>query len=143
MGCTPRSTAARGAYGLRIQGLEHPLLLDVERDWPVIEVTARLGPGSSAEDVVGADTATIALTDGGEIALDRRAATARLTLPLEVERDAIVHPYLAPVAAIFGHWLGRESLHGGAFEANGAAWAVLGGRGAGKSSLLARLAADG
>jgi hypothetical protein len=143
MGNTPRAAGARGAYGLRLHGLEHPLLLDVEGDWPAIEVTARIGPGSTAEDVVGADAATIALTGGGEIALDRGAATARFTLPAEVDRDAIVHPYLAPVAAIFSHWLGRESLHGGAFAVDGAAWAVLGGRGAGKSSLLARLATDG
>jgi hypothetical protein len=140
---TPRTAGARGAYGLRIAGLEHALLLDVEDDWPAIEIRRTNGSGSHLEDSVDEETAAIALTGGGDVVLDRRAATAVFTLPAGLDDGAVVHPYLAPVAALFARWLGRESLHAGAFAVDGAAWAVLGGREAGKSSLLARLAADG
>ena len=49
-----------------------------------------------------------------------------------------------PPAAVFARWRGLETLHGGAFvDDRGGAWAVLGDRGAGKSSLLAALALAG
>jgi hypothetical protein len=45
---------------------------------------------------------------------------------------------------VFARWRGLETLHAGAFvDDRGGAWAVLGDRGAGKSSLLAALAAAG
>jgi hypothetical protein len=44
---------------------------------------------------------------------------------------------------LFTHWLGRESFHGGAFFADGGVWAVLGGKGDGKSTLLAALSLCG
>ena len=56
----------------------------------------------------------------------------------------LVHPCLWPAAAVFARWRGLETLHGGAFvDDRGDAWAVLGDRGAGKSSLLAALALAG
>lgn len=44
---------------------------------------------------------------------------------------------------MIGHWLGRESVHAGAFAIDGRALAVVGTRGAGKSSTLAWLALGG
>jgi hypothetical protein len=56
----------------------------------------------------------------------------------------VIHPTLWPAASVFARWQGRETLHAGAFTLDGdTAWAVLGGRGAGKSSLLAALALHG
>ena len=57
--------------------------------------------------------------------------------------DELVHPYLAPVAAITAHWHGRESLHGGGIAVRGRVMGVVGDRLEGKSSLLAALAARG
>ncbi len=54
-----------------------------------------------------------------------------------------MHPYLAPVAAVIARWMGRESVHAGAFAAGGPALAVVGTREAGKSSTLAELARAG
>jgi hypothetical protein len=57
--------------------------------------------------------------------------------------DEIVHPYLAPAAAVIGRWSGRESVHAGAVAVDGRALGVVGERGAGKSSTLAWLALAG
>jgi hypothetical protein len=54
-----------------------------------------------------------------------------------------VHPYLAPAAAVIARWMGRESMHAGAFAVDGRALGVVGTREAGKSSTLAWLARDG
>lgn len=59
-----------------------------------------------------------------------------LRFPAVPSADELVHPYLAPVATIANHWFERTTFHGGAFVHGQGAWAVLGGRGAGKSSLL-------
>jgi hypothetical protein len=55
----------------------------------------------------------------------------------------LVHPHLAPGAAVLARWLGRETLHAGAVLAGGGAWAMLGDRESGKSSTLDWLAAHG
>ena len=61
-----------------------------------------------------------------------------------VPASDVVHPTLWPAASIFARWHGRETLHAGAFSLDGeTAWAVLGARGAGKSSLLSALALRG
>jgi hypothetical protein len=57
--------------------------------------------------------------------------------------DAILHPFLALPAVIANRWLGRLALHGGAFVLRDRAFALLGAREAGKSSMLAQLLALG
>ena len=64
-------------------------------------------------------------------------------VPHPVRPDELVHPYLAPAAAVIGRWLGRESVHAGAIAVDGRALGVVGARGAGKSSTLAWWALDG
>ena len=80
------------------------------------------------------------LLDGRVLALDRRAASATFYGP-PLTPDVLAHPYLGPVATTFSRWLGRESFHAGAFVHEGRAWGVLGPRTAGKSTLMAALAA--
>ena len=58
-------------------------------------------------------------------------------------RTCIAHPYLGPVAVGFNRWAGREVFHAGAFVAAGRAFMVLGPRTAGKSTLMAAIAATG
>jgi hypothetical protein len=55
----------------------------------------------------------------------------------------VVHPFLAAIGAVFARWDGREGLHAGAFLTDRGAWAILGGKEGGKSSLLACLAMRG
>jgi hypothetical protein len=68
---------------------------------------------------------------------------ARYGLPRKLSPEELIHPYLAPAAAIVGHWMGRLSFHAGAFVRDDGVWALVGDREAGKSSMLAWLALHG
>ncbi|HXZ57744.1 MAG TPA: hypothetical protein VEG40_09195 [Gaiellaceae bacterium] len=133
-----------GAYGLRLLGLEEAahLLVPAAPEWPTLAVESRVSAGLPlAPDVIGPDAASIRLRGGGRVEISRDRAIFYAARPLDPVE--VVHPYLAPVAAVVGHWLGRESLHAGAAVVRGRAWALLGDRESGKSSTLAALAAAG
>jgi hypothetical protein len=72
----------------------------------------------------------------------RHPAEVVLDIPEQISARALVHPLLAVPLSLLARWHGYVTLHAGAFEANGA-WAVLGDRTAGKSSMLAALAERG
>ena len=133
-----------GAYGLRINGLagaEH-LLVRADSSWPELQIVAERGPIDGFSEQVDGDRATLRLL-GAVAAVERSPGRAVFTFETEPDLEAIVHPYLAPIAGLFSHWHGRESIHAGAFVAGAGAWGVLGERSGGKSSTLARLALDG
>jgi hypothetical protein len=132
-----------GAYGLRLLGVGPELLLPAEPGWPALELVRAVGPGSHFLDRMTDERAEIVLANGGDIVVERRPARAVFTVPADVGDGELVHPYLAPVAAVVARWLGRESVHAGAFAVGNRAWGVLGEREAGKSSLLAFLALRG
>ena len=92
------------------------------------------------EDRVSDDRAELALESGGGIVVERDPARATYTVPFPLDDADLVHPYLGSAAAIVAYWVGREIFHAGGFVAGDGAWAVLGEREAGKSSLLAWLA---
>jgi hypothetical protein len=89
---------------------------------------------------VGAGRAVLDLPQHRQLLLRRSEGTATFTGP-PLSDDELVHPYLGAAASIFNRWAGHEVYHAGAFVSGGLAWAVVGGREAGKSSLLAALAA--
>jgi hypothetical protein len=89
------------------------------------------------------DRAELRLRSGGQIVIDRREQTVLYRVPHPVREDELVHPYLAPAAAMINRWQGRESIHAGAFAVDGRALGVVGTREAGKSSTLAYLALHG
>jgi hypothetical protein len=134
-----------GAYGIRLRGLDGAaeLLVEVDRDAPLYTVAAEVGEASEPGEHVDETRARLRLRSGGEIAIEREAATVRYRVPHRVREDELVHPYLAPAAAVIGRWLGRESMHAGAFAVGGRALGVVGSREAGKSSTLAWLARAG
>jgi hypothetical protein len=134
---------AFGAYGFRLAGLGGDLLLPAEPDWPTIELRRVQGEASGRRESLSDDRAHVRFRNGGEVVLERVPASATFVVPFVLGDAELVHPYLAPAAAIFGRWHGRESFHGGGFVAGGAAFGVLGRRRAGKSSLLAYLALQG
>jgi hypothetical protein len=135
----------RGAYGLRLEGLAEAaeLLVPAECTWPLFEITHRIGDGAVGVQSVGPDRAEIAPPSGGAILIERDPGRATFVAREPLSAHALVHPLLAHVAAIAAWWEGRESLHAGAFVAGGGVWALIGGRGAGKSSTLAWLARGG
>jgi hypothetical protein len=91
---------------------------------------------------VGAERASLDLPGGRQLLLRRGEGTATFTGP-PLSHDELVHPYLGAAASVFSRWAGREVFHAGAFVGHGRAWALVGDREAGKSSLLAALAARG
>ncbi len=141
----PAPTAALGAYGLRLSGIEQAqgLLLQVPETWERLELQRAVGLARQAQDSVSDARAVIVLANGGEVGIEREPLRALFRVPGELRDDELVHPYLAPVAAVVARWQGRESLHAGSFLAGGAAWALVGERESGKSSTLAALAAAG
>jgi hypothetical protein len=135
--------APRGAYGLRLTGLEgcEHLLVSAEEAWPEFDVVVRASDDATVpEERLEERRACVRLRNGGWIDVERAEGRALFNVPTPLSNDEIVHPYLAPVAAVTSHWFGRESLHAGAVAVGGHAWGVVGDRMSGKSSLLAALA---
>jgi hypothetical protein len=139
--------ASAGCYGFRIGGVEGAgdLLVDAPPSWPQLALAAAVaGPGGApAMDVVGPRSAQLPLHAGGWMEIERDGPRITVRLPRRPDDEALVHPYLAPGAAVLARWQGREAFHAGAVLAAGGAWAILGGRESGKSSTLGWLAAEG
>ncbi|SCG54145.1 hypothetical protein [Micromonospora humi] len=136
----------RYGYGLRIRSLgpvaELPLA-DPAADHPLVRF--RYDDSTHPPAPTGGPDewrCVRSLADGRVLSLDRRAGAATLHGSPPTP-DLLPHPYLTAAATVVNRWAGRESFHAGSFAADGRVWAVLGVRTAGKSSLLAALAADG
>jgi len=122
-----------------IEGAETSLVrADIE--WPTFELEVHVAESEAGSEHLDRDIARVRLRTGGWIDIDRTAGRAVFTVPKVLSAEELVHPFLAPVAAVAAHWHGRESLHGGAFAAHNRAWGIIGDRMGGKSSLLAALA---
>ena len=133
-----------GAYGLHLPDLSaaSELLLPAPEEWPTWRIERRDGGGQPTE-FVEPDRARLRAEPSGWVEIERASSCARFHFPTAPADRELVHPYLAPTASVIARWHGLQSFHAGAFVAGGRAWAVLGAKGAGKSSLLARLALDG
>ena len=134
-----------GAYGLAFEGLDAAadLLVPVDGQAPAYRVEAVVGHPPPGPEHVDDGTGELRLRSGGRVLIDRRAGSVRFEIPHPVRPDELVHPYLAPAAAVIDRWLGRESVHAGAFAVGRRALGVVGTREAGKSSMLAWLALAG
>jgi hypothetical protein len=139
------SSAQPGAYGIRLQGLDGAaeLLVPVAQDAPAYRVESTVGPPAPGTEHVDEDGAILRLQSGGRVLVDRPGGRVRFELQHPARPDELVHPYLAPAAAVINRWRGRESVHAGAIAVDGRALGVVGVRGAGKSSTLAWWALDG
>jgi hypothetical protein len=148
MAAESRKALARGeigAYGLRLANVEsaRPLLVPAPAAWPRLRVDRKIGTSEAGYDSLTEEVALLKLQSGGEISIDRRRAKATFKLPHRMRTAELVHPLLAPAAAVMAYWLGRESFHASGFVVEGRVWALLGERGSGKSTTVARLALDG
>ena len=101
----------------------------------------RRGQGRSIE--LGPHSGVIRVAGDGLAVLDRKNSTATLETPAPIDDDALVHPLLSYVGVAFAGWLGRHAFHAGGVVSDGGVWALLGERGAGKSSTLGWLARAG
>lgn len=148
MAAEPRQAAWRraiGAYGLRLENVERAraLLLPAEPLWPSLLIRRKRGLSESQHEWMNERAATLKLQNGGEILIDRSKGSATFVLPHPVRTAELVHPLLAPVAAVMGYWLDRESFHAGGVVVDGRAWGILGERESGKSTMVAQLALVG
>lgn len=141
----PPAPQAVGAYGLALSGVDSAarVLVSAEPEWPTYSLVNTLGQTERLMDRLGADSAELRLRSGGTIFVDRAKASAEFVTPEALTPDELVHPYLAPVAAVAARWLGRDSFHGGAFALDGDVWGLLADREGGKSTTLAWIAAQG
>jgi hypothetical protein len=145
MTTTQRSRPGAGCYGFRLVGVEaaRELLVEAPDSWPALELRHEpLTPGGPELDSVGPERAELTL-HGGWATIERAPARVTFRLPAAPPARDLVHPYLAPVAAVAARWAGRESFHAGAMIAGGEAWAILGDKESGKSTTLAHLALRG
>ncbi len=138
---------AWGAYGFRLVGVDgaRSLLSPVPATSPALELHWR-PPSEGAEpptDRVTDDHVELRLQTGGWVQIDRLPLRAAFHLAARPDDAALVHPYLAPVAALAARWVGRDGFHAGAVIVDGGAWALVGDKGSGKSSTLAHLALSG
>lgn len=136
---------APGAYGFAIAGAGDAahLLNTVPATWPRLTLGQLIDDTVSEEAQIGEDSARIPLLPEGTLLLERTtgAVTYQLSSPIGVE--ALVHPYLAPAAAVHAGWLGWDSYHAAGVVIDGAVWGIAGDRGVGKSTLVAALSARG
>ena len=140
-----RKDAWLGAYGVRLANVDDAaeLLVPAGADWPALAVEQRLGPGEAPHDRMTEAVATLTLRNGGEIVIERHEGRVTFVLPRPLAAAELVHPLLAPVGGVMAWWYGRESFHAGGLVVDGRVWAVLGERGAGKSTTMASLALAG
>jgi hypothetical protein len=116
------TTTVVGAYGFRLSGLDAPGWLGV-RDaphWPELSCRRESRRG------------------GPELTLDIGAGELRVRA--DIPHSELVHPLLGRVAAVMALAHGADAMHAGAVVGSDGAWAVIGPKGGGKSTLLAALA---
>jgi hypothetical protein len=137
----PMST---GAYGLDLPDLREAsnLLIRAPDGWPQWQIATSTG-GGAPEEFVESSRARVCTEPSGWVDIDRSTQTSTMHVPQEPSHAQIVHPFLASTALVVAHWRGLQSFHAGAFVTDSGTWAILGDKGAGKSSLLAALACMG
>jgi hypothetical protein len=132
-----------GAYGLNIVGLAgaEEWMQALPRCSPPLRVeTARDAAGNFERSSLDGTAADLRLVGGGRLRMRRGDERAVFSFPELPPDEDLLHPYLAPAAALAHLWAGREALHGGAFATSAGAVALLGEKEGGKSTTLAWLA---
>jgi hypothetical protein len=120
------------------------VLVPAQPEWPVVTIHRRQDATPLESEWWGPDRVDFFVPGGGKVSIDRSRAAADFSFPAGVPADEeSVHPIMASPAAVVNRWHGRDSFHAGAFVSGTGAWAVVGEKGAGKSSMLAWLATRG
>lgn len=133
-----------GAYGFRLQaGIGTRFLAPASSDRPLLQIVRELGARGDFVGTMGDGRAHLPLLGTGSLTMERDPLRATFQFPRLLGDEELIHPYLAPAAAIAAHWQGRETFHAGAVMLGDSAWAIVGDRGAGKSSILAALTLEG
>ena len=136
---------ARGAYGIRLIGVARAdeVLVNGDSRWPTLRLVSSIQESGPLPERVTNHRADLNFRTGGRLSIDRKDAVAHFIVPRRLTDEELVHPYLAPAAAVMAHWFRRQCFHAGAFLSDNGVWALAGDRLTGKSSLLAWLALHG
>jgi hypothetical protein len=133
-----------GAYGFRIRGLEGAAeWMQPQAEQPLLEVVVAIAEADGSASRVDERSADISLIGGGRLRATRDEGIAAYHLPAIPPVADLLHPYLAPGAALAAKWAGLEALHAGGFVTAEGAVLLLGDKEAGKSTTLAWLAKEG
>lgn len=131
-----------GCYGLRVDGMPGAghLLSPAPHDAPLLAVEQH-----NLADRAGRflDQETFPLLGGGELVVERQGPGAAYYLPVPLTSAELVHPWLAAAAVPRNLHLGRLVMHGGLTGVADRGVAVVGDRGAGKSTMMASAALAG
>jgi hypothetical protein len=141
------SAGDRGAYGFRLvppeshedlpdlipQGPEAP---EVALEWRLASVLVE------RERVLDRERVSLGVRGGSGLEIRQKPASITFDLVEAPTPEALVHPLLTTPISVLARWRGDITLHAGAFWSDGA-WGVMGDREAGKSTMLATLAAHG
>ncbi len=133
-----------GVYGLRIEGLPaagrwmQPVDAAPRLRVEVAGASSAPAPASKVDD----HSADLRLLGGGRLRMRRGDGRASFTFARRPDDAELLHPYLAPAAALAQIWGGAEALHAGALAAPAGAVLLIGGKQAGKSTTLAWLAVE-
>jgi hypothetical protein len=119
------------------------MLVDADPHWPTLSLFTSVAEAEVREERLSEMFAHLNLKTGGSVSIDRTDARADFVVSRPLSDEELIHPYFAPVAAVIAHWHRRQCFHAGAFIGGDGAWALVGDREAGKSSLLAWLARRG
>ena len=135
--------SAVGAYGFHIEGADDAahLMMPVPDEWPTLTISQVTRVEAPVKQSLGDDGAIIPLLPAGSLLLSRVERSVEFRLAEPIGAEALVHPYLAPAAAVQASWLGRESYHAAGVVIDERVWGFAGDREAGKSTLVAALAA--
>ncbi|MGI8800556.1 MAG: hypothetical protein ACR2KV_00045 [Solirubrobacteraceae bacterium] len=134
---------ALGVYGLQIDGLTQAACwMQPLRGAAGLAVELSTAAGHARSSRVDADNADIELRGGGRLVMHRGSGRAEFAFTDRPTAADLLHPYLAPAAALAQIWVGAEALHAGALAAPAGAVLLLGGKEAGKSTTLAWLAVE-
>jgi hypothetical protein len=141
---SPPLPVRAGAYGLHLPDLEDAadLLVEAPEQWMPWQVVLATGSGMPTE-FVEQSRARMRSAPSGWVDIELATHTSTMHLPRELPHAHIAHPFLGSTAVVVAHWRGVQSFHAGAFVTQRGVWAILGNKGAGKSSLLAALSCVG
>ena len=135
-----------GAYGTVVSGLPGAVhfMRPQAPGAPVVEVLVHSlpaeAPGSLPPARLTGDSATLLLTGGGRLEMERASNQFHFFFPERPADHDLLHPYFTAAAALFWQWRGSEALHAGALTTPAGAVLLLGEKGAGKSTTLGWLA---
>jgi hypothetical protein len=112
----------------------HRLAVCGAEDWPTLEI------GFAERPVPGPRDIYVDPGPDGVVCIDPDGVRAVLSRPAGMPLDDLIHPSLGAAAWLAARRSGQEVMHAGACLASaGGAYILIGGNGAGKSTMLALL----